>query len=77
MVSEMKFKPCQKKPVEVEFAGPFDNLTTIETLEGDFEVDEDYLDKHGSYVIIRGVNGELYPCATDIFEDTYEVIDND
>lgn len=25
--------------------------------------------------IIRGVNGELYPCKPDIFEKTYELID--
>lgn len=28
----------------------------------------------GDY-IIRGVNGELYPCKPDIFEKTYEQID--
>ena len=27
--------------------------------------------KLGDY-IIRGVNGELYPCKSDIFEKTYE-----
>ena len=25
--------------------------------------------------IIKGVNGELYPCAPDIFEETYEPVD--
>jgi len=24
--------------------------------------------------IIRGVNGEFYPCKPDIFEKTYEVV---
>ena len=28
--------------------------------------------KAGDY-IIRGVNGEIYPCKADIFEKTYEV----
>jgi len=28
----------------------------------------------GDYVI-RGVNGELYPCKPDIFEKTYELAD--
>lgn len=27
--------------------------------------------------IIRGVNGELYPCKPDIFEKTYEAVGND
>lgn len=28
----------------------------------------------GDY-IIQGVNGELYPCKSDIFEKTYEVVE--
>lgn len=36
----------------------------IKTLEGDMEVSEkDY--------IIKGVNGEFYPCKPDIFQKTY------
>ena len=27
--------------------------------------------------IIRGVNGELYPCKPDIFEQTYERVESD
>lgn len=37
----------------------------IETLEGRMRADE------GDW-IIRGVNGEFYPCKPDIFEKTYE-----
>lgn len=40
----------------------------IKTLEGDM-----YADK-GDYVI-KGVNGEFYPCKPDIFEKTYERAD--
>ena len=38
----------------------------IKTLEGVM------IAKAGDY-IIRGVNGEIYPCKADIFEKTYEV----
>lgn len=38
---------------------------TIKTLEGKMHA------KIGDY-IIRGVNGELYPCKSDIFQKTYE-----
>lgn len=40
---------------------------TIETLEGDM------LASFGD-MIIKGVNGEYYPCKPDIFEKTYEKI---
>ena len=30
----------------------------------------------GDYTI-KGVNGEIYPCKPDIFESTYEWVDND
>ncbi len=43
-------------------------LMKIHTLEGDMEVSKmDY--------IIKGVNGEFYPCKPDIFEKTYEKVD--
>ena len=45
-----------------------DTHCTIKTLEGDM------LGNYGDY-IIKGVNGEIYPCKPDIFEKTYEKID--
>lgn len=39
----------------------------IETLEGDITASV------GDYVI-KGVNGEFYPCKPDIFQKTYEAI---
>jgi len=41
----------------------------ISTLEGDMKARlNDW--------IIRGVNNELYPCKPDIFEKTYEIVNN-
>ena len=40
----------------------------IKTLEGDMQVSV------GDY-IIKGVNGEFYPCKPDIFEQTYELVE--
>ena len=40
----------------------------IPTLEGVMEA------RRGDY-IIRGVNGELYPCQPDIFKKTYELLE--
>jgi len=42
----------------------------ITTLEGDHEA------KVGDY-IIRGVQGEIYPCKPDIFLATYEQVQSD
>lgn len=64
-----------KKPVEIEAEGPYTDTDKIATLEGDFEVDDEYLDEHGGYYIITGVDGERYPCAYDIFHKTYDVVD--
>lgn len=41
----------------------------IETLEGTHTATE------GDY-IIKGVKGEFYPCKPDIFEMTYELVDD-
>lgn len=40
-------------------------IMKIHTLEGDMDVSK------GDF-IIKGVNGEFYPCKPDIFEKTYE-----
>ena len=40
----------------------------IDTLEGFMQVSK------GDY-IIKGVNGEFYPCKPDIFHKTYEILD--
>ena len=47
-----------------EGGGPYIELT-IPTLEGD------HLARHGDF-IIKGVQGEFYPCKPDIFLETYE-----
>jgi len=39
----------------------------IQTLEGDMRADV------GDW-IIRGVQGEFYPCKPDIFDETYEAV---
>ena len=42
----------------------------IRTLEG-------VMTAHAGDYIIRGVNGEIYPCKADIFEKTYEKVTDD
>lgn len=58
----------RKKPVVIE-AYQTDKEQIIHTLEGDMKAD------NGDY-IITGVQGEQYPCKPDIFEQTYELVEN-
>ncbi len=44
------------------------NIITIETLEGKMEMTS-------KDVLIIGIQGEIYPCKIDIFNETYEVIE--
>lgn len=46
---------------------PRQTKIVIPTLEGDITA------SHGDYVI-KGVQGEFYPCKPDIFESTYEPV---
>ena len=78
----------RKKPIMIEaiqyFGSPcsFDNVCSfvgkelnpegsgivIETLEGNMVASpEDW--------IIKGINGEFYPCKPDIFEKSYELVE--
>jgi hypothetical protein len=41
----------------------------IKTLEGEFST------SYGYEYIIKGIQGEIYPCKPDIFEATYEAVE--
>ena len=45
-----------------------DTQLVIPTLEGDMKVSK------GDY-IIKGINGEFYPCKPSVFEQTYELVE--
>ena len=82
---------ARKKPVEIEFRrltrdnhaviarwcfgrhkglalAPEDQIVQIDTLEGEMTASV-------GDVIIKGVNGEFYPCKPDIFAKTYDIIE--
>ena len=63
----MKYRKYRKKPVVIE-AYQTDTEMDIATLEGTMHASP------GDY-IIRGVNGEFYPCKPDIFVKTYEAVE--
>lgn len=63
-----KRKKYRKAPLVVE-AYKAEKEMIIHTLEGDMKASV------GDY-IITGVNGEQYPCKPDIFEKTYELVDD-
>jgi len=62
----MKFR---KKPIVID-AYQTDVEMEIETLEGTMKASP------GDW-IITGVNGENYPCKPDIFEKTYDPVENE
>jgi len=51
----------------IEQRGDYKTWCDIETLEGTM------IGNYGDY-IIKGVQGEIYPCKPDIFEITYELV---
>ena len=64
---EQKIKKYRKKPVVVE-AYQTDKEMIIHTLEGDMKANV------GDY-IITGLRGEQYPCKPDIFDKSYELVE--
>jgi hypothetical protein len=69
-----EWRECRKTAV-VEAKGPYTDPDVINTLEGQYEVDEAYIEEHGGFYLMRGADGEVYPCALDIFNETYEFVD--
>lgn len=60
-------KDCREAGFSEDFKSCF---VGIETLEGTMYA------QMGDY-IIKGVKGEFYPCKPDIFEATYEEVEDD
>ncbi|MGG7215298.1 hypothetical protein ACQPUY_17090 [Clostridium nigeriense] len=54
--------------IQPSFDGNGKPCLLIPTLEGEMKC------SLGDY-LIKGVNGEFYPCKPDIFEKTYELVD--
>lgn len=53
--------------LRVSYKDPENPKLILQTLEGEIQASV------GDY-IIKGVNGEFYPCKPDIFEKTYEEV---
>lgn len=62
-------QPCRKKPVVVH-AKQMNSVFCVDTLEGVMSGNP------GDY-LMKGINGELYPCKKEIFEQTYNWIDEE
>lgn len=60
------FKLTNANQIDNDFLS---NILTIPTLEGKMTASE------GDY-IIKGVKGEIYPCKPDIFDQTYELVED-
>lgn len=62
----LQFVDIRKKPIIVH-AVQMSESFSVETLEGGMKGES------GDW-LIRGVNGELYPCQNDIFIKTYDIL---
>ena len=70
MVSSRSYRKCKEFVGDswIDYDEMPNGLPGIKTLEGVMEIsNNDY--------IIKGVNGEIYPCKPEIFEKTYEVVE--
>lgn len=65
----MNSKKFIKRPIVIE-AYQTDKEIIISTLEGDMRADA------GDW-IITGIRGEQYPCKPDVFERTYEAVNEE
>lgn len=63
----LKMITVKKKPIIIKcckMEEPFE----VETLEGTMK------GKKGDYLMV-GVQGELYPCDTEVFDQTYDIVE--
>ena len=70
MVSSRSYRKCKEFVGDswIDYYEMPNGFPGIKTLEGVMEISNNDF-------IIKGVEGEIYPCKPDIFEKTYEVIE--
>lgn len=57
-------------PFSNKITGQVENMLLVKTLEGEM------IASPGDF-IIKGIEGEFYPCSPDVFEKTYEIVESD
>jgi hypothetical protein len=69
-LNEIKAWSTRERPIDIICDGNIDLYEIkITTLEGVMISNQNSDD-----VIIRGVNGEVYPCKKEVFDKTYDII---
>ena len=63
----IELQEFMRSDLRVSYADPDNPVIKIETLEG-------VMDASIGDFIIKGVNGEFYPCKPEIFAKTYEAV---
>lgn len=64
----IEIQEFMQSELRISYENPDAPVIKIETLEG-------IMDASIGDWIIKGVNGEFYPCKPDIFEKTYEAVE--
>lgn len=88
--SEMKYK---KKPIPIEafrwgfeqppewFDKAIDEGKILFPVKGNWDIEivtlEGRMGANAGTYIVQGVNGELYPCVAEVFEKTYERVEDE
>lgn len=56
--------------LQIVFHGRFPAICEIRTIEG-------LMKAHEGDMIIKGIEGEIYPCKKDIFDKCYDIVDKE
>lgn len=88
----MKYRKKPVVVEAVQFSGKWEDVPIMKDFAGNYIHEESDVDFKRSYLmidtlegtmkvspkdfIIKGVNGEFYPCKPDIFQKTYEKVED-
>lgn len=74
IIDAIKWIPCEEVSEELIDLG-LDPLCTVQSCVVIHTLEGRMIAHPGDY-IIRGIKGEFYPCKADIFEATYEKVED-
>jgi hypothetical protein len=66
-----------KRPITLQYAGPFTEARIVESAAGMLEIDQAYVDEHDAYYLVRGSSDGLHPEPKADFEHNHNLIEHE
>ena len=76
-IDETDWMTATKRPITLQYAGPFTEARIVESAAGTLEIDQAYVDEHDAYYLVRGSSDGVHPEPKADFEHNHNLIEHE